>query len=224
MKNLLKIGFIPCLFALLIGCTHQEDTQSSPPPSKQTSPSSSSSHSSSQTDEPEKPSEKPSGNVSEKPSSNPSTSEPSQTGDSQQASLIQETVKLAKEGSVKNCIFPVETTTFEQITAKWGEPDQLDFVAGNRYATYTSRGIVFGINKGEQIFDVRSNAKELQQLTFEQIKQELGKPDDTRTSSGDTIWVYNVTDKFQLKFVGSKATIDHISVYCPRDAKNQMAG
>jgi hypothetical protein len=208
----MKICFIPCIFTLLISCTNQQEAQPKSPPTKQTSPSSSSSNQSSQINEPEKP------------ANNNSNSEQNNSEDSQRSVLIHEIVELAKVGTVKNCSFPADTTVFDQVTAKWGEPDKLDFSAGNRYATYTSRGIVFGINKGEQIFDVRSYSKELQQITFTNLKDELGAPTEVHTNSGDTIWVYNVSDKFQLKFVGSKATIDHISVYCPADAKNQMAG
>lgn len=218
----MKLVIIPFLFTLLIACTNKEQHPAPPPSNSASNNSDSTSPSTGNSNDnmSEEPGEKPSdGNTD-----NQSTKPPSQSADSQQVQLIKETVELAKKGTVKNSIFPIESTTFDQITTKWGEPDQLDYVAGNRYATFSSRGFVFGINKGEQIFDVRSYAKELQQLTFDNIKKELGTPDDVRTSSGDTIWVYHLTNKYQLKFVGSKATIDHISVIYPAGAKNNMAG
>lgn len=223
MTKLLKIAIIPCLFILLIGCTNNKDQQSAPPPSNSAS-NDSNSHSTDNSNESDVPLEELGDKPSDGTADNPSTTNTGQAVESEQVKLIQEIVELAKKGTVKNSIFPVESTMIDQITAKWGEPDQLDYVAGNRYATYSSREFVFGINKGEQIFDVRSYAKELQQITFDQVKKELGTPDDIRTSSGDTIWVYNVTDKYQLKFVGSNANIDHISVIYPAASRNNMAG
>lgn len=217
----MKLAIIPFLFILLFGCTKDKDhQQSAPPPTNSTSTNSESdSQSYGSSNNSDWTSEQ-----SEEDTSEGTTDNPSQPENSQQVNLIQETVELAKKGTVKNSIFPLESTTFDEITAKWGEPNQLDYVAGNRYATYSNRGFVFGVNKGEQIFDIRSYAKELQQLTFDNIKNELGAPDDIRNSNGDTIWVYNVSDRYQLKFVGSKATIDHISVIYPAGAKNNMAG
>jgi hypothetical protein len=211
LKRTVKTFFIPCLFVLLVGCSNDQEKQSttSPPSQSTTSPSS--------------PNQTHQNNEPKNPSNNPSNSQQNMT-DNKNATLIHEIVTLAKVGTVKNCSFPADTTVIDQVIAKWGKADQQDFVAGNRYFTYTSHGIVFGVNKGEQIFDVRSYSKEIQQITFDEVNGVLGKPNEVHYSNGDTIWVFNVNEKFQLKFVGSKSTIDHISVFCPADAKNQMAG
>ncbi|WP_390621929.1 DUF4309 domain-containing protein [Paenibacillus thiaminolyticus] len=39
-----------------------------------------------------------------------------------------------------------------------GEPDKDEFAGQGMYATYEKRHIVFGYNKGMQLFDVRSAA------------------------------------------------------------------
>ncbi len=213
MKRVLKICFIPCLFVLLAGCFNDQGKQSTTSPPKQ-STSNPSTHSPNQTTQ---------NNPPKSPSNNQSNSQQNMK-ENKNATLIYEIVTLAKVGTVKDCSFPADTTVIDEVIAKWGKPDQEDFVAGNRYFTYSSRGIVFGVNKGEQIFDVRSYSKEIQQITFDEVKGVLGKPDEVRYSGGDTIWVYNVNEKFQSKFVGSKSTVDHISVFYPAGAKNQMAG
>jgi hypothetical protein len=204
LKRIAKICFIPCLLALLVGCSNDQETQT-PTTSPKHPPSIN------ELTNPTNPSTPPF-------NSQPNSSNPKHT------TLIQEIVTLAKVGTVKNCSFPASTTVIDEVMLYWGEPDQEDFVAGNRYFSFTSHGIVFGVNKGEQIFDVRSYSKEIQQITFDEVEKVLGKPDNVHSNSGDKIWVYNVNEKFQLKFVGSKSTIDHISVFYPAGAKNQMAG
>ncbi|MED3625349.1 YjgB family protein [Bacillus thermocopriae] len=204
MKRIAKIYFIPCLLALLVGCSNDQETEA-PNTSPKQPPT---------INEPTNPTN---------PSNPPSNSQPN-NNNPKHTTLIQEIVSLAKVGTVKNCSFPASTTVIDEVKLYWGEPDQEDFVAGNRYFTFSSHGIVFGVNKGEQIFDVRSYSKEIQQITFDEVEKVLGKPNNVRSNSGDKIWVYNVNEKFQLKFVGSKSTIDHISVFYPAGAKNQMAG
>lgn len=213
LKRLGMICFIPCLFVLLAGCSNDHEKQSTTSPPKQSTSSPST----------DSPNPAPPKNEPTNPSNHQSNSQQNTT-DHKNATLIHEIVTLAKVGTVKECSFPVDTTVIDEVIAKWGKPEQEDFVAGNRYFTYTSHGVVFGVNKGEQIFDVRSYSKEIQQITFDEVKGVLGKPDEVRYSGRDTIWVYNVNEKFQLKFVGSKSTVDHISVYYPAGAKNQMAG
>ncbi|WHY89026.1 DUF4309 domain-containing protein [Neobacillus novalis] len=211
---MVKACFVPCLFMLLVGCTSNKESQSattSPPKQDTPSPSPSTPNQNQQNNDPKNPANK---------QSNPQQN----TVVNKNATLIHEIVSLAKVGTVKNCSFPADTTVIDQVVSKWGKADQQDFVAGNRYFTYTSHGIVFGVNKGEQIFDVRSYSKEIQQISFDEVKAVLGKPNEVHYNGADKIWVYNVNEKYQLKFVGSKPFIDHISVFCPADAKNQMAG
>ncbi|WP_235815127.1 YjgB family protein [Neobacillus vireti] len=210
---MVKASFISCLLILLVGCTGNQESQATTSPPKQSTPSPS----------PSPPNQNQQNNEPKNPANNQSNPQENAVVN-KNAALIHEIVSLAKVGTVKNCSFPAHTTVIDQVISKWGTADQQDFVAGNRYFTYTSHGIVFGVNKGEQIFDVRSYSKEIQQITFDEIKDVLGKPNEVHNNGADKIWVYNVNEKFQLKFVGSKTTIDHILVFCPADAKNQMAG
>lgn len=76
--------------------------------------------------------------------------------------------RLAEEGKVINSDFPVKTIVIEDIIAKWGQPDKTDWVpaAKGNYSTYENGAIVFGFNKGSQIFEVRSFDKRLQELSL----------------------------------------------------------
>lgn len=86
--------------------------------------------------------------------------------------------------------------------------------------------IVFGFNKGSQVFDVRSYHAELKLITLQEIEKALGKPSSVKENGEDKIYVYKVNNQYELKFVIPKSTgkVDHISVFSPEDSINKMAG
>lgn len=65
---------------------------------------------------------------------------------------------IAQQGKVINSDFSVKANTIEDIKKIWGKADKTDYIASakGRYATYASHNIVLGINKGDQIFELRS--------------------------------------------------------------------
>ncbi|MEO3945347.1 YjgB family protein [Gorillibacterium sp. CAU 1737] len=141
---------------------------------------------------------------------------------------IRELVKVAKEGKVPGVPYAAHIGLIEDVKKDWGEPDKEDYPAGSKgtYSTYSSKNAVIGWNKGSLIFDVRSNAPEIQKLTWSEVKAELGKPTDTKESGKDTIYIYRVSDQYELKFAvpGGEGKVDHISVFSPQDSINNMAG
>ncbi|WP_243120827.1 YjgB family protein [Pelotomaculum sp. FP] len=82
----------------------------------------------------------------------------SEQKDGAQAALLNEIMQSARQGKIINCEFPVETTVIETVKERWGEPDKSEYIAAAKgtYTTYTKYNVVFGFNKGSQIFDVRS--------------------------------------------------------------------
>jgi hypothetical protein len=127
-----------------------------------------------------------------------------------------------------NTNFQVEKNTIDQVEAKYGKgkigeaPEPW-----NRYVTYPSRNLSFGVNKGEQIYDIRSYDPELQKLRLWEVKKVLGKPDDMKTYQKQAIYIYQVTKEIQLKWIFSSsdpyAKADHISVVNLQLSKNYMA-
>lgn len=184
--------------------------------------------------------EAPSGQPSTEPNAEPSTEPSAQPGNaangnnaaepssssSEAAVTIGSLVELAKEGKVPNCSYAAHTALFDEIEQKWGKPDSNDSAGKGQYAVYEDKGITFGYNKGMLVFDVRSYASNLQTIAPEDIEAALGKADEKTVSGSDDIYTYKVNEQYQLKFVVSQATgkVDHISVYSPEDAKNNMAG
>jgi hypothetical protein len=139
---------------------------------------------------------------------------------------LMELLELAKQGKVPGVEFAAHTDLIEDVEKAWGEPDKKESAGQGIYSTYSKKNAVIGFNKGSVILDVRSSASKLQELTLPQIEAALGKPQDTKANGDDTIYIYKANDQFQLKFIipASSGKVDHISVFSPGDAVNNMAG
>ncbi|AKG33612.1 YjgB family protein [Paenibacillus durus] len=142
------------------------------------------------------------------------------------AAQLKELLELAKQGKAPGIPFAAHTGLIDDVKQAWGEPDKEEGAGKGIYATYSTKHAVIGFNKGSLIFDVRSSAADLQQLTLKQIEDTLGKPNDVKTSGNDSIYIYNASAQYQLKFVIPKSTgkVDHISVFSEQDSINNMAG
>jgi hypothetical protein len=139
---------------------------------------------------------------------------------------LKELLELAKQGKVPGVEYTAHTGLIDDVEKAWGKPDKQDSAGkGFFYATYSKKNVVFGSNKGMQIFDVRSSESSLQKLTLKQIELTLGNPADTKLNGDDTIYIFKANDQFLLKFIIPKTTgkVDHISVFSPQDSVNSMA-
>lgn len=185
----------------------------------------------------------PSSPQSPKPPSKPDlasqTTPPSQTtpSPSSQATdtskaLLLNMMQLAEQGKVINSDFPAKTTTIEDIKKKWGEPDKTDWVpaAKGSYATYASHAIVFGFNKGSQIFEVRSFDKQLKNLSFAKTKEVYRTPAYDVQVNGEEIIGYTAGQEFKIELVFPQPTssnpdpmMDHYLVLYPKGTVNSMA-
>lgn len=165
------------------------------------------------------------------PSSQDKPTVPSQATDTSIA-LLQDMRQLAEQGKVINCDFPVKTTVLEDVKKKWGEPDKVDWVpaAKGNYATYSSRAVVFGFNKGMQIFEVRSYDKQLQNISLAKTKEVYGAPAYDVKVNGEEIIGYTAGQEFKIELVFPIPTnsspdprLDHYLVLYPKGTVNSMA-
>ncbi|GFP74583.1 M56 family metallopeptidase [Clostridium fungisolvens] len=149
--------------------------------------------------------------------------------------LLKNIYNLAKQGKVPDCEFASKDTLFGDVATKWGDPDKIDYVGSGktsaRYALYNKKGFHFGLNKGDQVFDVRSFKSYLKDIKYNDVEKTLGKPAVINKTSTEHIIIYNVNKTYQLMLIFPKPTdanknpsLDHISVYDPADAVNNMAG
>lgn len=144
----------------------------------------------------------------------------------ERSKLLKEMLALAKQGKVPGVEYAAHSGMIDEVEAAWGEPNLKESAGKGVYSTYSKKNVVFGFNKGMQIFDVRSSAPELQSLTLKQIEEVLGKPDATAVNGEDNIYIYQANKQYQLKFIipESTGTLNHISVFSEQDSINNMAG
>lgn len=149
-----------------------------------------------------------------------------------QVSLLREIQQLAEQGKIINSEFPVKTTVIESVKEKWGTPDKEEYIAAAKgtYITYSKRDVVFGFNKGSQIFDVRSFDKRLNQITISDVEDTLGKPENVHHFAGEELLVYKAGEDYQLLFIFPKASkdnpapgLDHYNIFYPPGSVNSMA-
>ncbi|WP_433772367.1 YjgB family protein [Bacillus wiedmannii] len=220
MKTLILFVTLICVMALT-ACTSAEEK-------KQTNPTSENSTEKKNEDtasKKEKESvEKPQGQDSVKPSTDSNSK--NTTLNQKSINHVKELFEQAKEGKVPNVPYAAHTGDIEEIEKAWGKADKTEQAGNGMYATFTSKNVVFGFNKGSQVFDVRSYHAELKSITLQEIEKALGKPASVKVNGNDKIYVYKVNDQFELKFVipNSTGKVHHISVFSPEDSINKMAG
>jgi len=72
---------------------------------------------------------------------------------------------------------------------------------GDQEATYDGKGVAFGLNKGEQIFDVRSYAEVFRTITYHEISGVLGAPGSVRYTHDSYMYLYPAGPDYQLLWV-----------------------
>ncbi len=217
-KVLLVFTVVTFTLIVTVGCS----AQSNPPqPNSGLQEQSPSSEPQSQ-NEPEQTA--PDSQITNPPSSSNQT-DPSQA-------LLVSIRQLAEKGKVINSDFAAKLTVIEDVEKKWGKPDSVDWVAAAKgnYAAYANHAMVFGFNKGSQIFEVRSFDKQLQKIALSQVKDSFGTPAYTATVGEEDIIGYTAGEEFKILLVFPKATsanpdpaLDHYSVLYPQGTVNSMA-
>lgn len=161
------------------------------------------------------------------------TSTPAPILDKSQKEVLSNIFKLAKEGKIINCKFPAKTTVIENVEKEWGQPDKTDWVAAAKgtYATYLKKNVVFGFNKGSQIFEVRSLSKDLNKISLSMLKDSWGTPAYNVKTKSEEIIGYTAGQDYKLLFVfprtsvsGTDQFMDHYSVLYPKGSVNNMSG
>ncbi|WP_259415678.1 YjgB family protein [Bacillus toyonensis] len=222
MKVYLKIvmlflAFI-CMFAL-VSCKVTDEKKETNPTSEN-----SKNEQNNSSEEKKEPQEKINNEGSTKSSSD--TNSKNKVVNQKEINHVKDLFELAKEGKVPNVPFAAHTGDIEEIEKAWGKADETEQAGSGMYATFTNKNVVFGFNKGSQVFDVRSYQTELKSITLKEIEKALGKPTSVKINDEDQIYVYKVNNQFELKFIIPKSTgkVNHISVFSPEDSINKMAG
>ncbi|MDP4086235.1 MAG: M56 family metallopeptidase [Bacillota bacterium] len=157
----------------------------------------------------------------------------SSSHESIQRKLLASIMQLAKQGKIINSEFPVKTTVLDEAEKKLGNPNKVDWVpsAKGNYAVFSKYNVVFGFNKGDQIFEARSFDKELNDLSLSKVKKTYGNPAYNVKNNGEEIIGYVVSSEYKILLVfpqpsnnSQDPVMDHYSVLYPRGTVNTMAG
>lgn len=152
--------------------------------------------------------------------------------DSSKAMLL-DMMQLAKLGKVINCDFAAKTTNMETITQAWAQADKTVYISSAKgsYATYAYHNVVFGFNKGEQVFEVRSFDARLENISLAKAKEVFGAPSYDSKAGNQEIIGYAAGNEFKIEMVFSLNTsnntnpmMDHYNVLYPSGTINSMAG
>ena len=138
---------------------------------------------------------------------------PAQDSD-QQDDLISAIIAAAESGRIAEAPFQIGSTHFQDVKDEWGEPDQVNQAGYGYYAEYAEKGVTVGYIKEGLIFDVRSYNDSLHTITYAKIEEILGEPDEKTYYGTDDIYVYQLNEEFQLKFIipQKEKGVHHISV------------
>lgn len=145
--------------------------------------------------------------------------------------VLNEINNNAKNGKVINCEYAVQTSVIEKIIEGWGKADSNEHVdaAKGDYYTFSNKGVVFGCNKGSQVFEVRSFDKTLNTLTLKDVMDFFGSPQyDVTTSGNERIIGYVINSDYKIEFVfpnggSDSSTLDHYGILWPKGTVNMMA-
>lgn len=159
------------------------------------------------------------------------TTQASQQSPDPAESLISDIMVLAKQGRIINSDLSAKANTIGDVQKLWGSADKTDYVAaaGGSYYTYTNHNVVFGVNKGDQIFEVRSFDSSLKSISLTEAKKVLGAPAHDVKSNGQEIIGYTASSEFKVEMVFPEPTssnpdpvMDHYNVLYPAGTVNSM--
>ena len=214
-KKIIILATTALSIVLLAGCASTSKSNNPVPSTSATKPASTNDNSAST-------------NTSIKSPENTTTKE-----ETQGSTLLASIRKLAEQGKIINCDFAAKTTTIDDVEKVWGKADSSEWIAQAKglYTTFSKHNVVFGSNKGDQIFEVRSFDSRLAQISLSAVKKAFGTPAyDVKTSVEEVIG-YTTGKEFKILLVfpqpkaGSEdPMLKHYSVLYPAGTVNNMAG
>ncbi|MGN7402946.1 polysaccharide deacetylase family protein [Cytobacillus praedii] len=139
------------------------------------------------------------------------------------ADLLNRVMEKAQIGMTIGGPFNVLDSKIDEVKGEWGSPDKEDQAGKGFYATYNDKNFALGYNAAGEIFDVRSYARELNEITSFQIEDRYGQPDQLRKTNREEIFVYEIDKEIELKFIIPKGEkgVHHLSVMNLERAKDE---
>lgn len=99
-------------------------------------------------------------------------------------------------------------TTFQQIQDQLGEADKVEHDRKGTYASYEKEKLKLCLTENKKVYKLRTLESKFFDITQSQTKEVLGVPDELGQVDGETAFVYELNDEYQLTllFSSSKKT------------------
>lgn len=139
---------------------------------------------------------------------------------------------LSAQGKIINSEYPVKDANISTVEKKWGKADKSAWISSAKglYSTYSKRNVIFGSNKGGQIFEARSLDPKLRKISLSMVKSIYGTSQHDVKAGGEETIGYTIGKDYKLLFVfpePTKNTPDPLmrsySVLYPAGTVNSMA-
>lgn len=109
--------------------------------------------------------------------------------------------QAAKRGQVPGLPYVSGKTNISSIENSWGTPTAENAAGAGIYDTsFSGHHAAFGVNKGGQLFDVRSYAANLRPITANDVEQVLGMPGSVHYYAGQSILMYPAGPNYHRHF------------------------
>ncbi|MGU8655053.1 YjgB family protein [Clostridium perfringens] len=230
MKKIISILLIIISMTTLVGCNFLNKNNSASENSEKISDNKSSENEDNKSSENEdnNKSNKSVNNKSNVKNDNKSNVTNKSNNESNLDKLMEKIKEYAIKGEVINSNFKLGDS-IGNVIDKLGKPSNESYVeaAKGDYFTFDSKNLVFGCNKGEQIFEIRCLENNLNNLNLNDIENFFGKPNySVTTKLNEKIIGYKISKNFKILFVfdNKNTKLKHYSVLCPELTKNSMAG
>lgn len=137
-------------------------------------------------------------------------------------SLIEEIYSDAEEGRIAQSPLVAGKSSQDDVQSKYGDPDSLEETSEGEYAIYLSENITVGFDQSIAV-DLRSFKPEIQEITYTDITDVLGQPDDITPyedlTHNQIILTYRINENYNLKWILDQYSededhpkLDHISI------------
>jgi len=128
---------------------------------------------------------------------------------SPEQSLLMLLLNSAESGRILDDPFLLEKTMFEDVTAKWGEPEQTFSANGISYASYVKgHQTIIGYNKGMQVVDIQRFDPRFLAIQETEVIHLLGQPAAIQDMNGLITYTYPLADKYPLLVNMEETTAD----------------
>ncbi|PID01929.1 beta-N-acetylhexosaminidase [Sporosarcina sp. P2] len=114
----------------------------------------------------------------------------------------------AEKGKLPSQPWQVGKTTFQQVQEQLGKADKVERDRKGIYASYKKEKLKLRLTENKKVYKLRIAKSKFVDITQLQTKEVLGVPDGLEQVGGQTAFIYELNDEYQLTLLFSSAEND----------------